>query len=210
MGSLSTWKRVAVVSGAVALAVVVAGCGGSGVNVQGGLLPPPENSTTAALPTPTAVAATAGFGAKQPAVDAVSEMLAAYNLAVRSPQKSSSAGFDKYLVGPAKATYDSSFAAAKNQGLALRGTPDELRISITSATAVGGSNLVDLVNCPLRSTIDPAVTYYVKTGAPFVATPTVGQAPQPWPTTFKLFQVNGSGPWKITAAQTNTSQTCDR
>lgn len=207
VGGSRTWGAVVTLCSAAALTA----CGGRGVSTQGGTptsrVPSASADTTVST---TATPVTTGFGTAQPAVDVVVAMLAAYNLAARSPQAASTAGFDKYLVGPAKATYDSSFAAAKKAGLALKGTPDGLRITIASATSVGGTNLVDLINCPLRSTTDPAVTYYMTTGAPFVASSAAGQVDRPWPTTFKLFQANGTGPWKITSAQTNTSQTCDQ
>lgn len=191
----------------LATAGVLAGCGNSGVTLQGGLSRAPNSSSPLPASSATATPVTTGFGTAQPAVDTVVAMMAAYNKAMRPPRAATPASFDQYLAGQAKSILDNGFAAAA--GVATRGTPDRLRIAVTSSTTgPGGTNFVVLTNCPLISVSDPASSYYVKTGKPAVGAPPVGSAPRPWLETIKLFQPNGAGPWKITYIASDPSKTC--
>lgn len=208
---MSGTYRGAVAGAALAGATLLAaGCGNSGVTLQGAPSDPPSSaSRPVGTPTPTATPITTGFGSTQPAVDVVVAMFAAYNKATRAPVTSTSTSFDQYLVGQAKSVFDSAFAAGKTKGLAADGTPAELRISVTSTTTgPGGTNFAVLTNCPLISASNPAGAYDIKTGQHQVGTPVPGSVPQPWPQTVKLFQANGAGPWKITYFASDASKTC--
>lgn len=79
---------------------------------------------------------------------------------------------------------------------------------MTSLTSTGGTKFAVLTNCPLLSATDPASSYYIKTGKPYVVTPDPAAAPQPWLETIKLFQANGVGPWKITLLKSDPTKTC--
>lgn len=202
----TTSRRGLVLGAVVAITTgVLAGCGGSGVQVEGA----PTQTASQPSASPTATPVTTGFGSAQPAVDTVVAMMAAYNKAVRPPLAATPASFDQYLVGQAKSILDNAFAKGVAAGIAARGTPDGVRITGTSlTTGSGGTRFAVLTNCPLISATDPATAYHIKTGKPDADSPASGSVPRPWAETIKLFQANGVGPWKITYIASDSSRTC--
>lgn len=159
---------------------------------------------TSAPASPSSAPTTTGFGAAQPAIDVVLRVQSAYTTAVRHPATANASAFDKFLAGQAKIAFDGSLKSAKSAGVEYRGTAPTPRIKVITTAKAGSLPEVVVQNCPLASSSDPFVAYYVKTGkAVPVSKPKV---PQPYAQTAKVFKINGS--WVITSYTTDNTKTC--
>lgn len=180
------------------LAVVAAGC--SSPHKPGAVTSSPATSSaTASSP----VWQPPFYGSAKPAVDALTALLSAYSSAIRSPNTSSKAVFEKYAIAQAKQAFDGAFTAARKAGIEFRGTPPQPRIVVTSSSTSTSLPEVVMENCPLNSPADPFTGYYVKTGKPAPA-PSGG----PWPQTAKAFYLTKR--WVIVSFSTDQSKTCAR
>lgn len=139
-------------------------------------------------------------------MDALTDVLAAYSAAVKSPTTSTAKSFDKYLTGQAAQAFDGALAAARKEGIEYRGTPAQPRILVTSNKVAASLPEVVLENCGLISATDPFVAYHAKTGTK-VAVPAPDVAP-PYPQTAKAFYLKGR--WLITSFTTDQTRTCTR
>ncbi|CAN5407197.1 hypothetical protein BH10ACT8_BH10ACT8_07670 [soil metagenome] len=208
--------RIGLAALTVPVALLVAGCGSTGVKTQTPTSADPSTAPTATTgassstsnpstsKTPTTPPPSTGFGAAQPAVDIVLKVQLAYSTAVRDPARSSTKDFDLMLGGQAKNAFDSSFAAAKSSGVFYKGTPPTARIKVLSNQVTASPPHVQLVNCPLASASDPFVAYYTATGKRVAVG--VAKVPPPYAQTAKVFKVNGR--WVITQFTTDNSKTC--
>lgn len=201
MRGLRLPSRLAPAAILAAVGLLIAGCGSSGVKVQGAPTSAGQRATS-----PSATPVTTGLGAAQPAADALLKMFAEYDAAIMSPTTSSASSFDTNMAGSAKQSFDDAFAQG-GKTVAWRGTPDAARLTVVSVTDDGLPEVV-LVNCPLRSKSDPFRAYDTTTGKD-LPPPAASQVPRPWPQTAKLFQPNGTGPWILTYFSTDMTKTCD-
>lgn len=209
--------RLAVLS-VLLTAVLLAGCGSSGVHTQTPTFDPPSSSTrgptsgpsvtppsspTSKLSSPPSTPS--GFGDAQPAVMVYLTVISAYDDAFRHPATASTASFGKYLVGQAKVDVDRSLAQARAASIAYRGTPDVPRLKVMSSSLEGSLPEVVLRDCGHASMTDPFVGYQVKTGKPLpTSTPKV---PPPYAKTVKMFQPNRKQ-WVISSVTTDATKTC--
>jgi hypothetical protein len=198
------------------MALLLAGCGSSGVKTQTPTSSDPSTATTGTTgpssstsnpsgsKTPPTPPPSTGFGSAEPAVDIVLKVQLAYSTAIKDPAHSATKGFDLMLAGQAKDAFDSSFAAAKSSGVFYKGTPPTARIKILNNQVTASIPYVQLMNCPLASATDPFVAYYTATGkrVPVGA----AKVPPPYAQTAKVFKVNGQ--WVITQFTTDNSKTC--
>lgn len=121
------------------------------------------------------------------------------------PAKASTGAFDKYLVGVARAKFDSALKA--DPGVAYRGTPPTRRVSVVSSKLKGSLPKVVLSDCPMFSTSDPWTAYNIKTGKAVPRKP-VKVAP-PYMSTVTMFQPNRKQ-WIIANFVTDFTKTCTR
>jgi hypothetical protein len=143
------------------------------------------------------------YGTAQPAVQAYVDFSAAWAAAIRDPAHADIASIDKYLTGKAQTLFDQSLQTAITATVAYRGTPPELRITVTT-NDVADSVLpqVTLRNCP---TVDDSwVEYDTETGAVVPQPP--HDPPAPWARTIKMAYVRSQ--WTVTDLTTDSTQTC--
>ncbi len=110
---------------ALVVALLLSGCGSSGVKTQTPTSSGPSTTSSGTTHTSSQTSNPSGsktltspptstnFGTAQPAVDTVLKVELAYLTAIKDPAHSSTKSFDLMLAGQAKDAFDSSFASAK-------------------------------------------------------------------------------------------------
>ncbi len=163
--------------------------------------PPSSPSTSrssthaSAVPTPTVTPPA------QSAVDTAIALYNAYNAASMDPSHAALAKINTYLTGKAVALYDNSINGMRANGTAYRGTPANPRLRVVGS---GSGATVLLASCPLESSTDPFVQYYVATGK----TVPVKKLTPPPPYRQLITVLKTAGGWKVSNFQVNTGQTC--